>query len=95
MDSNSPVESSDASEQSCNDESAVEVWEGNEGEYSDSESESSEIGTHTQLHFMVIIFVSFFQLCFRVSDRAIIHLLSFMSAWKSDTYVKYRLVPAV
>lgn len=71
-------DSSNPSDESCN-ESAAEVWE---GEFSASESESSESqeGTHTQLHFIVSIFLSFFQLCFRISDRAIVHLLSFMFA---------------
>lgn len=80
LDSHSPAisDSSNLSDESCN-ESATEVWE---GEFSASESESSESqeGTHTQLHFMISIFLSFFQLCFRISDRAIVHLLSFMSA---------------
>ena len=59
--------------------SAPEVWDGNDSD-SASETESSANSTFSHFHFMVSAFVSFFQLCFRVPDRAIALLLGFMLA---------------
>jgi len=61
-------------------ESATDVWD---AEGSDSNASSSDQGgeeAHSHLQFIVSVFLSFFQLCFRISDRAMVYLLSFLSA---------------
>ena len=61
-------------------ESATEVWDVEESESNASDSDECGEETHAQLHYVVSVFLSFFQLCFRISDRAMMHLLSFLSA---------------
>ena len=57
--------------------SAPQIWDEAESTSSESDTDSSE---HTQLQYIVCLFLSFFQLCFHVSDRAISHLLAFLHA---------------
>ena len=57
--------------------SAPEIWDDAESTSSESDTDSSE---HKQLQYILCLFLSFFQLCFHVSDRAISHLLAFLYA---------------
>ena len=63
--------------------SAPEVWDETDTSISETDTEfdeSHQIAPVKQLHYIVCLFLAFFQLCFRVSDRALLQLLSFFSA---------------
>ena len=60
--------------------SAPEVWDTCSSE-SESESEESHTSTPVRnLQYVVCLFLAFFQLCFRISDKALVYLLSFLCA---------------
>ena len=74
--------SSESESQSSYD-SAPEVWDETDTSLTETDTESEEshqTAPVKQLHYIVCLFLAFFQLCFRVSDRALLHLLSFFSA---------------
>lgn len=84
--------SSDSESQSSYD-SAPEVWDETETSISETDTDSEEshqTAPVKQLHYIVCLFLAFFQLCFRVSDRALSHLLTFLSVLFSHlcSYVK-------
>ena len=67
------------SESDIND-SGLEVWEEIDDSSTDSEVETTDTLQDSQLMYFVSLFLSFFQLCFHVSDKALSLLLSFISA---------------
>ncbi len=75
MDSSS---SSNESSSSSESESGPEIWDLSSSESEIDESEPDR--PQSQLQRMVCIFLAFFQLCFRISDKAMAHLLTFLSA---------------
>ena len=73
----SSTESSLPSESlSSESDSAPEIWDEAESTSSESDCDSSD-RERTQLQYILCLFLSFFQLCFHISDRAISHLLVF------------------
>ena len=63
----------------------AEVWDETETQSSLSENEcdaddSNKLTAVKQLHYTVCLLLSFFQLCFHISDRALTYLLSFLLA---------------
>lgn len=68
------------SSSSSSSDSAPEIWQ--ESSNSDTEDDSNAAKTTfpSQLQYMTSVFLSFFQLCFNISDRAISILLSFLSS---------------
>ena len=71
--------------ESCSDtnDSGPEVWYETDEGSSESDNEAHKLieGTPvSHLTFFVCLFLSFFQLCFRISDRALSLLLQFFSA---------------
>ena len=88
------VASSSSSDESSGD-SATKAWneksEFTSESESTSESELIEQNTYSQLYYNGQHFLIFFQLCFQISDRAVLHLLAFMSAllyFLSSSYTK-------
>ena len=71
--------SSSESESDIND-SGLEVWDEIDDSSADSEVETTDTLQDSQLTYLVSLFLSFFQLCFHVSDKALSLLLSFISA---------------
>ena len=61
-------------------ESATEVWDIEESDSNASSPDQGGEEAHSHLQTIVSVFLSFFQLCFRISDRAMVYLLSFLSA---------------
>ena len=79
-DEQSTISSSESESSSDNSDSGAEVWDETEECCSDSETETPQSPATSQLTYFVCLFLSFFQLCFRISDRALSLLLSFISA---------------
>ena len=73
--------SSSETESSCSSDSdsAPEVWKGSDLSSSESENENGR-NDQTALQYMFCVFLSFFELTFHISDRALAYLLSFLSA---------------
>ena len=79
----SNLSSSSASQASSSSESGPEVWDETSDSSSSDESDSDlncAVDDAENLRFIVCLFLAFFQLCHRVSDRALSHLLSFLFA---------------
>ena len=76
-------EPSPESESESESDSGPEVWPETEECSSDSDTEANaktQDPPNSQMIYFVCIFLSFFQLCFRISDKALSLLLSFISA---------------
>ena len=70
----------DTSRSSTSCESGPEIWDDLDPSSSDSEYTGIDETLPIQVNHIVCTFLSFFQLCFRISDRAIALLLSFLSS---------------
>ena len=89
----SNLSSSSASQASSSSESGPDVWDETSDSSSSDESDSDlncAADDAENLHFIVCLFLVFFQLCHRVSDRALSHFLSFLFALLNHliSYVK-------
>ena len=76
-------EQSSSSKSSDTNDSAPEVWDETDSSLSENECDAEDSNMMTavkQLHYTVCLLLSFFQLCFHVSVRALTYLLSFLSA---------------
>ena len=74
--------SSELSNSSGASDSAPEVWD-DESSFSENKldpEDPNKLTAAKQLHYTVCLLLSFFQLCFRLSARALIFLLLFLSA---------------
>ena len=79
----SNLSSSSASQASSSSESGPEVWDETSDSSSSDESNydlNCAVDDAENLRFIVCLFLAFFQLCHRVSDRVLSHLLSFIFA---------------
>ena len=89
MDSSSTTNGSMSSSESTSfeSESGPEVWDDDEPELPETSSDETDEGTGSEvqkvkdLKSIVCLFFGFFQLFFRVSDRAIVCLLTFLSSF--------------
>ena len=61
--------------------SGPEVWDEASDSEVENDSDSTELHHNNamQLYYVVCLFLNFFQLCYRISDRALSHLLLFFS----------------
>ena len=61
-----------------------EVWDENGMHSSDSDDTNQAVDMHgetvSNLQYIVCLFLTFFQLCFHVSDKAVSHLFTFLSS---------------
>lgn len=72
----SPIETS--SSESCDSDSGPEVWDDcSEEEFNEIDRQSTT--NDRGIIFILCLFLNFFQLCYQLSDRAMSHLLLFLS----------------
>ena len=77
-----PIATDGSTESTSSTDTAPEVWEhSSDVDEGDSSDQTEE--TRSPLKYMLCVFLAFFQLCFHVSDRAMLHLLGFFSAFIS------------
>ena len=74
-DEHSSTSVSSPESESSSDDSGPEVWDKTDESGSDSDTEAKESSPFHQLTYFACLFLSFFQLCFHISDKALSLLL--------------------